>query len=881
MDYSDNFYRVIFEESPIPMVILSHDTKICLVNASFCKLSHYSKEELIGISWISKTPPDEVEKLVEYNKRRLENDPSLPTKYDTKFFDKHGKLLYLVISVSLIQKSKHIIVNLTDITERKVTEEAQRISEERYRSMIEFANDVIFSVSEEGVFKYVSPNWKEYLGHDPKEVVGHPFDRYVSQEVCSEIRDSLKNLVETGEKLTSIEIPVRHKNGEWLWFSTSLAPFTSETGESSLIGIAIDITERKIAEEELNKNEALLNTIVQNSPDMIWLKDELGKFIFCNQKLAWLTGVKKEDIIGNTDYEILDKDIAEQVRKNDLLAIEYNHYRNEEWLYVNPLKKKLLFDTIKTPVYDTKEKLIGVLGIARDITERKKLEKQLAEKIYFFQQSQRAGNIGSFKMDFETQIWESSAVLDFIFGIDESYTKNYEGWINLIHPEDKENIRKHIRNAIDTKQKQVDLEYRIIRNNDKNICWLKEKAEGVFDKTGGIVSYIGTIRDITDWKLSEQEVQESRTKLEIALKIAHLGPWEYDVSTSLFYFNDTFYAMYKSNTEKVGSSTMSAEEYANMFVHPEDRFIVAQELKKALVTEESFYTCREEHRIIYSDGNIGYIVVLFHVIKDENGKTIKIFGINQDITAIKLAEKELQDNTSRLAELNSMKDKFFSIIAHDLRSPFNTIVGFSSLLIKKIKDEKFNEAEVLAQNILDSSELTMDLLANLMDWSRNETGRLDFNPQHYSLTNQINKIVELFSPTASQKDISLNLLNSDDILIYADFSMIDTVIRNLISNAIKFTYQGGQITINTSETNNKTLVEVTDSGVGIEEENIKKLFRIDKNYSTEGTQYEKGTGLGLTLCKEFIEKHGGEISVTSELGKGSVFSFTIPTNQDY
>lgn len=258
---------------------------------------------------------------------------------------------------------------------------------------------------------------------------------------------------------------------------------------------------------------------------------------------------------------------------------------------------------------------------------------------------------------------------------------------------------------------------------------------------------------------------------------------------------------------------------------------------------------------------------------------VKVIQCNiRDITERKRVEKALKDSESRLIELNSTKDKFFSIIAHDLKGPFNSILGFSELLTDRIREQDYEEIEKYAMIIQNSARRAMDLIMNLMEWSRSQTGRMEFNPENMDFIVLIRTISQLLNDTAQQKAITLYTEMPEHMMVFADKAMMGTVMRNLISNAIKFTNPGGEIIISVEHKRNKLTITVADNGVGIRPEAMDKLFVIEKSYSTVGTQDEKGTGLGLILCKEFIERHGGEIWVESEVGTGSKFYFTIPEN---
>ncbi|MBU8892146.1 MAG: hybrid sensor histidine kinase/response regulator [Bacteroidales bacterium] len=242
---------------------------------------------------------------------------------------------------------------------------------------------------------------------------------------------------------------------------------------------------------------------------------------------------------------------------------------------------------------------------------------------------------------------------------------------------------------------------------------------------------------------------------------------------------------------------------------------------------------------------------------------------------------KLSESYKEIKLLNATKDKFFSIIAHDLKSPFSALLGFSELLLENHAIYNDAEREEYIKYINDGSIKTYKLLENLLTWAQSQTGRIKFTPEKINITALINEIILLLKETAGNKEIKLILNTENNLLVNADKNMIETVIRNLVSNAIKFTPKGGDITIKSrtiTDENNQRLAEISvnDRGVGISPEIQYKLFKITENVSTKGTEKEPGTGLGLILCKGFVEKHGGRIWVESEVGKGSIFLFTVP-----
>ena len=256
--------------------------------------------------------------------------------------------------------------------------------------------------------------------------------------------------------------------------------------------------------------------------------------------------------------------------------------------------------------------------------------------------------------------------------------------------------------------------------------------------------------------------------------------------------------------------------------------------------------------------------------------SVLLFLLSFLLFKIKNRAQQIKQQNELLSQMNAEKDKFFSIIAHDLKSPFCTIAGFSERLVEQINAKNNAGIEKFAQIILKSSNNAMNLLMNLLEWSQSKTGRMVYDPEVFVLEELIDETISQSTIIAGQKSIAINKDLSVQTTVYADKYMISTVLRNLISNAIKFTKSGGKITISATKDQNVMVISVTDTGLGISKESIGKLFHLDQNISTSGTENEKGTGLGLILCKEFVEKHAGSIWVESELEKGSAFYFTIP-----
>ncbi|MDZ7777060.1 MAG: PAS domain-containing sensor histidine kinase [Bacteroidales bacterium] len=414
-----------------------------------------------------------------------------------------------------------------------------------------------------------------------------------------------------------------------------------------------------------------------------------------------------------------------------------------------------------------------------------------------------------------------------------------------------------------------------------NATSLRQKAEERLNKlqskTGSVPSEADMIKLIHELEVHQIELEMQNEELVIAKEKAEMAEEKY---TELYDFAPSGYL----SLSKEGKITELNFAAAKMLGKERLRlqnsllsFFISAETKPAYnrFLEKVFSSkTKETCEVTLMVSGHPPMHVILSGICHENGQHCKLTAT--DITDRKQAEKTLRESEVELKELNAQKDKFFSIIGHDLKSPFNSILGFSGLLEEQIGEKNYDDVDKYAKTIRRSSQRAMDLLENLLEWSRAQTGKIEFSPESFKIINLTDNTFNQLKDAADQKSITLRNDLPTNLPVFADKNMVSTVMRNLISNAIKFTREGGEIKISAEKSAKEIFVSVSDNGIGIAPGRIEKLFRIDENDSTPGTNNEKGTGLGLILCKEFVEKHDGRIWVESVENKGSVFTFTLP-----
>jgi len=279
---------------------------------------------------------------------------------------------------------------------------------------------------------------------------------------------------------------------------------------------------------------------------------------------------------------------------------------------------------------------------------------------------------------------------------------------------------------------------------------------------------------------------------------------------------------------------------------------------------------------VKTDGNIEYYEAKVSAIYDKYHQIIGKTLIFRDITERKQTELLLVNNQNRLKSLNQTKDKLISIIGHDLRGSIGNMYNLAVLLSDSPKEQTDLDRKHLAKILLNSSEQSKKLIETLMVWAKSQTGGILFKPQRFRLNGIIKETIEILQPIAIEKQIRIENTIGPNMNVYADSHMISLVVRNLLSNAIKFTGRNGHITLSAFSSEDETTVKIKDSGIGIPDEVRANLFNIDRNNRRNGTEHEPGTGLGLLLCKEFIDQHRGQLGVEDGSEQGSTFYFTIP-----
>lgn len=660
-----------------------------------------------------------------------------------------------------------------------------------------------------------------------------------------------------------------------------------------------EIVERKSAEDALRKSERKYRQLIEDSPIGIFKATLDGTITDANTAFAHMLGFdNSEEVLSKEvnmksdvfrDENACDEIIGNMRSNIDVGRYEVNMYRRDDSKIFVAMNCKLISSKSKEPEY--------VLGFVEDITTYRDATENLKQKDSFL-----TAIIDNFPFDFWAYFTDSDFVIQNKNSIENwgdcsknvplqervdplTYTvfeefmqsalhgDSFHGERRLLLPngterdylvisapiKDEEEIQGALAFTVDiTERLQADETIRESEEKFRSI--IEQSLDGILItlENGIITGWNSGMERITGYNRSEILGRNTAAISDILDDYMKSEDRNDSISTSVNYF--------------------LSEGYKNNDAKPYEFTIFTKEKKQKILQCLSFPVIYHKETMIIS---IVRDITEQKLYENELKNLVVALRVSSDLTEAKAHEIErlnsqLTESESQLRATNESKDKFFNIIAHDLKGPLGTFKNVTDLLSKGYDSMNSEEVFDFISNLNLSAKQLFNLLENLLAWARTQTGRIPFLPDYFDMKFVVDSSISLLKPTADKKKISLETRIIDETKVFADINMINTVVRNLISNAIKFTLEGGKISINCTENKNHFEFYVEDNGIGIADDVLDKLFRIDVLFTTVGTSNESGTGLGLILCKEFITKNCGKIRVESKPGKGSRFYFTLP-----
>ena len=658
------------------------------------------------------------------------------------------------------------------------------------------------------------------------------------------------------------------------------------------------IKERDEALQLMLDNAERLQMVMEGSNDAFWdwdFENDNIHYSHNSQGIFGKSSSKKENNFNTWRERIHPGDIDRVL--DTLLAHmegETEQYISEYRIEAEENNWKWILDKAKVVIRDENNHPIRIAGTISEISKRKEIEFHLKESEERFVEMSNDLPVMMWVSNRRLQVTYQNSMTEDFLGSSE---KGNTSLLNLIvHPDDIEFTKYFFKDILKNKAKS-NCEIRL-KNSKGEYRWMLVTVVPRLLKNKEMIGFLGVGFDITDRKNTEVQLLESETQFNEITSVVGEGLFVIDEKGYLQFTNPEFKKLLGWNKGELENKTISnvLKDFSSDELEENCSIKSVLETGKRIRVTEDFFLNKDGTKIpvsyvaapIKRGGKVVGCVTAFHditeqkKINEETQRYVKELKFNKELMRQNAMEsgrmnEMLQESEERLKELNGSKDKFFSIISHDLRSPFTSITGFSEVMMEDIDILSREEIKDFASSIHKTSKNVYNLLENLLQWSRIQTGRIEFNPNKISLSEVVDEVIALYQVNAARKKITLFSNLEEEIFIRADKFMLETILRNLISNSIKFTKQTGEISISAKELKNENKVEITveDTGVGMSSDIKNKLFKIDEHVTTKGTDKEKGTGLGLILSKEFVEKHEGEIWVESELGVGSKFKFTL------
>jgi PAS domain S-box-containing protein len=853
--------NILLNHMYTPMIIWDKSMKIKRFNRQFELLSGYDSSEIIGKKIDVLLPKEKIAKTLELLKNHLDDEHKV-NEIDILTKDNKIKTVLWDSSRILDDKGKNIIATISqDITSRKFTEDALSLSESRYRRLFESAQDGILILNADtGKIVDVNPFLIDLLGYTKNEFIekfiweiGSFHDMYENKERFLELQKE--------EYIRYDDLPLVTSDGREIHVEFVSNVYLENKVKVIQCNIR-DTTIRRKSHMALRKSESHLRTLVNTIPDLIWLKDANGVYLSCNPMFERFFGANEDDIIGKTDYDFVDRELADFFCENDKKAMEAGkHTSNEEWVTFADDGHRALLETIKSPLYDSDGTLLGILGIGRDITERVLAGQIIQDSEKRFRAIFDQAPIAIALIDLNGSPIISNFRLSKMLG----YTKDELSkmkFSDFTHPEDIEKDLNQFTELTDGKISWYNMEKRYIHKNG-SLIWANLFVTALKDNNGLPHEIIGMVEDITEQKKILNEIKFQANLLNNVGQSVIAT----DLSGNVIYWNNAAEKIYGwSSAEAIGQNIINLTPAIQS---NEQAMDIMKQLSEGKTWSGEFNVKRK-------DGDIFPAFVTDTPILDSNGKLAGIIGISSNITERKLDEAEMIAAKERAEESDRLKTAFLHNISHEIRTPMNAIVGFSDFL--NDPDLTSEKRKDFTDIIIQSSDQLLAIIDDIIRIASIEAGQEKVQENDININTLCSLIYEQFSPKAKEKSIALTLktdLSDNEAIIITDSTKLSQILTNLIGNALKFTQQGF-INFGYLVKNNQLEFYVEDSGIGIPLNMQEIVFKRFRQVETTDTRNFGGSGLGLSISKAYVEMLGGKMWLTSELGKGTVFYFTIP-----
>ncbi|GAB6057969.1 chemotaxis protein CheB [Desulfonatronum parangueonense] len=758
------------------------------------------------------------------------------------------------------------VISFVNITKRKDIEEAKRKSEEHFKQLFLNAPMPYQSLDEEANFLDVNQAFLDMLGYSAEELIGKNMTRFLPQELVEGYRKEFAKLKEVGT-VQGYEFKMVKKDGAVILVSLSSRVQLDNNGRFARTHCILqDITEKKRADRKLKETLDQLSATLNALPDFLFEMDIEGRILDCRATNPELLYLPPEQFLMKTVQEVLPEDVSNIfVEAIAEAAVEGTHRGAEYCLRVaDEVNWYELSIAVKG---DPLAAMPRFIVMARDITDRKYAEQALEET-----RDQLVATLNTLP-DLLIEVDDRGLIHDYRAPLRELlYLPRTEFLSQDMHDVLPINMSR----AIEESMAEAKIHgyhkgniFSLYLGDNLHSFEISVALKG--DPHAANPRFIILARDITERRKAEEALKKSQMEFRTLAEKCPISIMRFDKLGRITFVNEW-------HIRTFGQDRMDQDFFLGKYIYELPGLVkagIGDEVKKLVYGEP--LEMDEVYFPEFTGGHSGWVSVRGVPIIKEGIPDGGIL-IREDVTERRKFDEEIVEYNSQLQKALSERDKFFSIIAHDLRSPFIGFLVFIKMLTERIENLCLEDIQRLSQDMQQTAENLYNLLENLLEWAIVQRGEAQFMPQLFNLTDQVKKNIDLMRAPAYQKDVQIMYDIPEDLNVYADKPMFNMILRNLLTNAVKFTKAGDMVVVAASKRGSMVVISVEDNGMGMDQTSLSKLFMLDKVSSRKGTAGEKGTGLGLLLCKEFVQIHGGQIWAQSKHKEGSTFYFTLPAH---
>ncbi|HSP12678.1 MAG TPA: PAS domain S-box protein [Salegentibacter sp.] len=894
----------IMDQSLDVITIIDKNGKFVKTSAAASRLWGYAAAELEGMLFMDLVFSEDYEKTEAASKAIMDGVPM--TNFENRYIAKSGEIIPITWSASWDDKEQLMYAIARDSRERKDAELQLKLSEQRFRGLVQDGSDLIALLDENGTYLYASPTSYNILGFMPEEFYKHNAWDFIHPEDLERVLGNFGRL-ENEKRFNISPFRFKHKEGGWRWLETTVTNLMDDPAVQGIVANSRDITDKKYFQDLEHLEKAVLEINFQKELAL----DEILKFYLQeieksqdglqmaiwkledNKLVKWIVPGLPKDLVEEIQQNAFNDSFIEKMIR-EKFPVEIKDWSTNSKLS-RLMKDNHISSVVRYPVLSSSGDLLGILsgyvkknhgnkqlpeniiprtlGLLQLIIEFKQKEEALTQSNQRYKFVNKATKDAIYDWDILQNHIEWGTGFTKLFGYNGD--KNLfplEEWSEKVHPEDLEETQESLENHLsDQNKRKWNRKYRFL-NSDGEYIHIIENAYILRVNSGTAYRMIGALRDVTDLYEYEKELFMSNERFKYLTKATSDAIWDWDLEKNEVYWGEGFESLFGYKLSELSADIHLWSEN----IHPEDMDTAVGSLEDAIAGNETKWEA--EYRFVTENGEYKYVYDRGYIVRDKTGKAIRAVGAMQDISkskdyesSLKSLNEDLKKHAKELEISNAELEQFAYVASHDLQEPLRMVTSFLTQLEKKYTDKLDDKAHTYINFAVDGAKRMRSIILDLLEFSR--VGRSEDKQENIDVNEIIEELKTLYRKEIKDSGAVIKTGNLPEIV--APKAPIRQVFQNLISNSIKYrkVSMPPEIEINAEESGKFFVFSIKDNGIGIDSEYFERIFIIFQRLH----QREKysGTGMGLAVTKKIIENLGGKIWLESREGEGSIFYFSI------